>query len=156
MVLGCKRIHISGRKFSGFLRIVMELCGSKVQLAPLHGILINGIANSETIYCRCGVFSYFSSKSYKNHLNSKGFLKVCNFFGYFFECRFFNTIEIEENALTELRVFSWKNDIILNYQWNTNEVLLFILLTTFISYWRETNAILSSRSYKIQKNLLCC
>ena len=32
------------------LRIFMELCGSKVQLTPLHRNLINGFANPEIVY----------------------------------------------------------------------------------------------------------
>ena len=37
-------------EFSGFLRILMELCGSKGQFAPLLGNLINGVANPEIVY----------------------------------------------------------------------------------------------------------
>ena len=46
MVLGCKRIH-KPRTLPGFLRIFMEFCGSKVQLAPPHGHFTNGVANPE-------------------------------------------------------------------------------------------------------------
>ena len=50
MVLGYKRIYIQGRALCGFSRILMELCGLKVQLAPPHGNLINGVANPEIVY----------------------------------------------------------------------------------------------------------
>lgn len=43
MVLWCKRIHKSGRKFSGFSQIFMELCTCKVELASLHRNSINGL-----------------------------------------------------------------------------------------------------------------
>lgn len=45
MVLECKRIHKTGSTFSPFSRIFIELCGSKVPLAPLHGDFIIGVAN---------------------------------------------------------------------------------------------------------------
>ena len=38
------------RTLSGFLRIFMELCGSKVQLGPLHGNFISGVANPKIGY----------------------------------------------------------------------------------------------------------
>ena len=38
------------RIFSGFLRILIELCGSKVQLAPPHGNFISSVANPEIVY----------------------------------------------------------------------------------------------------------
>ena len=44
MALWCKRIHKSGQTFSGFLRIFIEFCGSKVQVAPPHGNFSNGIS----------------------------------------------------------------------------------------------------------------
>ena len=50
MILGCKRIHKPKRTLSGFLRIFMKLCRSKVQLAPPHGNFINGVANPEIVY----------------------------------------------------------------------------------------------------------
>ena len=34
---------------SGFLRIFMELCESKVQLVPSHGNVINGVTNPEIV-----------------------------------------------------------------------------------------------------------
>ena len=49
MILGWKRIHKSKRRRSGFLRISMDLCGSKVQLPPQHGNFINGVANPEIV-----------------------------------------------------------------------------------------------------------
>ena len=58
MILGWKRSHKTRRTLSGFLRIFMELCGSKVQLAPPHGIAISGFTNAEIIIC-CYVFKYF-------------------------------------------------------------------------------------------------
>ena len=42
-----KKIHKPRRTRCGFLQIFMELCGSKVQLAPLHGNFINSFANLE-------------------------------------------------------------------------------------------------------------
>ena len=60
MVLRCKRIHKPGRTFSGFSRIFMELCKSKVQLGPPHGSFINGVANPETIYYIPNCWSAFS------------------------------------------------------------------------------------------------
>ena len=50
MVLGCKKIHKLGRTFSGFSRIFMELCWSKVQLTLPHGNFINAVANPEIVY----------------------------------------------------------------------------------------------------------
>ena len=47
LVLGCKRIHKLGRTCSGFLWSFMELCRSKVQLAPPRGNLSNGFAKPE-------------------------------------------------------------------------------------------------------------
>ena len=38
------------RIFSEFLRILIELCGSKVQLAPPHGNFISSVANPEIVY----------------------------------------------------------------------------------------------------------
>ena len=49
LILGCKRIHKPRRILSGFLRIFIELCGSKVQLAPLQGNFINGVAKPEIV-----------------------------------------------------------------------------------------------------------
>ena len=46
MVLGCKRIH-KPRTLPGFLRIFIEFCGFKVQLAPPHRHFTNGVANPE-------------------------------------------------------------------------------------------------------------
>ena len=43
MRLGWKRIH-------RFLRISMEFCVCKVQLAPPHGNFISGVANPEIVY----------------------------------------------------------------------------------------------------------
>ena len=37
-------IRMKKRTLSGFLQIFMELCKSKVQLAPLHGNFINSMA----------------------------------------------------------------------------------------------------------------
>ena len=34
----------------GFSWIFIDLCGSKVQLAPLHKNFINGVANSEIVH----------------------------------------------------------------------------------------------------------
>ena len=50
MILGWKRIHKPRRTLSGFLQMFMELCGSRVQLAPPHGNFINGVANPEIVY----------------------------------------------------------------------------------------------------------
>ena len=38
------------RALPGFLRIFLELYGSKVQLGPPHRNFISGIANPETVY----------------------------------------------------------------------------------------------------------
>ena len=43
MILGWKRIH-------RFLRIFMEFCVCKVQLAPSHGNFISGVAKPEIVY----------------------------------------------------------------------------------------------------------
>ena len=50
MVLGCERIYNPGRKFFRSSRIFMELCGSKIQLAFLHGSFISGVTNPEIVY----------------------------------------------------------------------------------------------------------
>ena len=42
MVLRCKRIHKPGQMFSEFSQILMELCGSNVQLAASYGKLSLG------------------------------------------------------------------------------------------------------------------
>ena len=41
-----------GRIFSGFSRVLMELCGSKVQLAPPQENFINGVSNPEAVNCQ--------------------------------------------------------------------------------------------------------
>ena len=38
------------RRTLSALRIFIELCGPKVQLAPPHGNFINGVANPEIVY----------------------------------------------------------------------------------------------------------
>ena len=50
MILGWKRIHNSRRTLSGFIRIFLELCRSKGQLAPPHGNIINGVAYPKVVY----------------------------------------------------------------------------------------------------------
>ena len=50
MISGWKRIHKPRRTLSGFLRIFMELCRSKVQLVPPHGNLISGVSIPEIAY----------------------------------------------------------------------------------------------------------
>ena len=52
MVLGCKRIKKSGCTFSGFLRIFLELCGFKIELAPPHVNFSNGDAKPEIVYTK--------------------------------------------------------------------------------------------------------
>ena len=56
-VLGMKKIYAHGTRMQknpqtreDILRIFMELCGSKVQLAPQHRNFINGIANPKVVY----------------------------------------------------------------------------------------------------------
>ena len=58
-VLGMRRILVhatriqknpqTGRIFSGFSQIFVELCGSKVQLTPPDRNFINGITNPEIV-----------------------------------------------------------------------------------------------------------
>ena len=40
----------NAQTLSGFLRIFMGLCGSKVQLALPHGIVSSGVTNPEIVY----------------------------------------------------------------------------------------------------------
>ena len=48
--MGGKIIHRPERTYSGFSQIFIELCGSKVQLAPLHGNFSNGATNPNITY----------------------------------------------------------------------------------------------------------
>ena len=85
MALECKRIQKPGRIFSGFSRILMELCGSQVHLAPSHGNFISGVANPEIVYCwvvvcseeqyRGWLYDCFNWKV-KTHIHHAWFTKV--------------------------------------------------------------------------------
>ena len=59
MVLRYKRIHKPGRTFSGYSRIFVELCKSKVQLGLPHKNFINEVATPETVYYITSCWSPF-------------------------------------------------------------------------------------------------
>ena len=52
-----QKVHKTGNTFSGFSRIFMELCGSKVQLASSHGNFIDDVANPEIVYCNATIIN---------------------------------------------------------------------------------------------------